>query len=343
MENPIKPKVSVCIPVYNGEKFLPECMQSVLSQDFVDFELVVVDNCSTDNTEQVVAGQTDPRIRYIKNETNIGSIGNFNKCIDVARGEYFVLLPHDDMLLPGALRWFAQSLQDPKMGFVYSAIQTIDAEGNKLVTSTRLANPEVADVKQAVEGIVDHFVPIQLAMARTEVLQRLGGFELKYGIYCDIQLWLKVVFDNWSVAYHDFTLSCHRVHENQGQKAFLKADLKEISKHWGKKLDQSFWVENNRNYLLMKLIHYICDEMARLNLDDNYTKNGMFKIFIRSHILSILSALLRGQGFVLRQELLLFGKVCKFFGFSKMLFYYLHVLADGLSKRVRVRVLESKF
>lgn len=321
MVNQANPKVSVCIPVYNGERFLPDCIGSVLSQDFDDFELVVVDNCSTDKTAEVVASYNDPRIRFVKNETNIGSIGNFNKCIEVALGEYFVLLPHDDMLSPGALRLFSQSLDNPEVGLAYSAIQTIDADGNNFTTRMGLADYDVSNVRQAVEGIVNHFVPIQLAMARTEVLQRLGGFDDKFGLYSDIHMWLKVVFDNWSVAYQDVTLFYHRVHENQGQKAFLKANLKELSKHWGKTLDKTFWIENNRDHLLMKLIGYICDEMARVGIEATYTKTQLLKIFIRSHILSVAMAILQGKGFVLRQELLLLGQVCKFFGLGKLLMY----------------------
>lgn len=342
MENQAKPKVSVCIPVYNGEQFLPVCMQSVLSQDFDDFELVVVDNCSTDTTEQVVAGYDDPRIRYIKNESNIGSIGNFNKCINVAQGEYFVLLPHDDMLLPGALSKFSKSLEDEKVGMVYSAVRSIDADGNEIQTKTGLANHDVSDVKQAVEGIVDHFVPIQLAMVRTEILQRLGGFEPKYGLFCDIQMWLKVVFDNWSVAYHDFPLSCHRVHANQGQQAFLKSNLKELSKHWGKELDENFWIENNREILLMKLVDYICEQMQRLELDAGYTKTGLLKIFIRAHLPAILMAAIHGQGFVLRLELKLFVSVSRYFGLPKMLFYYPYVFIAELFKRIKGKLLGGK-
>ena len=338
MENQAKPKVSVCIPVYNGEHFLADCIASVLEQDFDDFELVVIDNCSIDNTEQLVASYTDSRIRYIRNNTNIGSIGNFNKCIREARGEYFVLLPHDDILLPGALRLFWQSLKDPKVGFVYSAIQTIDANGNKLSTRNNLAKHKISDVSQAVKGIVDHFVPIQLAMARTDVLQRLGGFDSKYGLYCDIHMWLKVVFDNWSVAYHDEAVFCHRVHENQGQRAFHKANLKELSKHWGRELDKTFWIENNRDHLLMNLIDFIYNEMERLNLNVDCVRTELLKIFIRSHIPSIVTAILQGQGFVLRQELLLFGKIRKFGGLGKMCLYYPHIILIQVA-----RIIKAKF
>ena len=89
--------ISVCIPVFNGEEYILDCINSVLEQNFTNYELLIVDNCSTDGTSNIVNNINDERIRYIKNEENIGSIRNFNKCIKEAQGEYFLLLPHDDL------------------------------------------------------------------------------------------------------------------------------------------------------------------------------------------------------------------------------------------------------
>jgi glycosyltransferase involved in cell wall biosynthesis len=104
------PLVSVCIPVYNGEKYIEQCINSVLSQNLKDFELLILDNCSLDSTAVIIKNIKDERIRYIKNPNNIGSINNFNKCIELAVGKYFLLLPHDDMLLHRSLEKFVDKL-----------------------------------------------------------------------------------------------------------------------------------------------------------------------------------------------------------------------------------------
>lgn len=97
MNEPI-PKVSVCIPTYRGAQTLGPAIASVLAQTFTDFELVVIDDGSPDDTAAVVAGFGDSRIRYLRNANNLGPEGNWNRCLEMARGTYFKLLPHDDLL-----------------------------------------------------------------------------------------------------------------------------------------------------------------------------------------------------------------------------------------------------
>ena len=110
------PLISVCIPVFNGEKYIKESIDSVLIQTEKNFELLIVDNCSTDSTLEIVASYNDPRINVFKNTTNLGSLRNFNRCIELSRGEYFIILPHDDILMPTMLETFCKPLiADPKI------------------------------------------------------------------------------------------------------------------------------------------------------------------------------------------------------------------------------------
>lgn len=98
-------KVSVIVPVYDTEKWLPDCMDSVLSQTLDDIELIVVDDCSPGGCEKIVRGYTaaDGRVRYIRNEKNMGQGFSRNAGIDAASGEYIYLLDSDDMVKPEAL------------------------------------------------------------------------------------------------------------------------------------------------------------------------------------------------------------------------------------------------
>ena len=88
------PKLSVGIPVYNGEKYLSYCLDSILNQTFTDFEIIICDNGSTDNTSEICQtyAQSDSRIKFIKNETNIGITGNYNKVFKLSKGQYFKLV-----------------------------------------------------------------------------------------------------------------------------------------------------------------------------------------------------------------------------------------------------------
>ncbi len=91
------PEVSVLIPTYNYAHCLDEAVTSVLSQTFTSFELIIIDDCSKDNTDEVVEKYlSDPRVRYVKNERNLGLVGNWNKCLSLASGKYIKLLCADD-------------------------------------------------------------------------------------------------------------------------------------------------------------------------------------------------------------------------------------------------------
>ncbi len=89
-------KISICIPCYNAEKYIRQTLESVLSQNYPNMEIIVVDNCSTDKTEQIVRGYEGKGIRFYKNSENIGLNGNHNRCMDLATGDYINLLSADD-------------------------------------------------------------------------------------------------------------------------------------------------------------------------------------------------------------------------------------------------------
>src|SRR5262245_49168770 len=94
-----KPRVSIGMPVYNGERFLKDAIDSLLAQRFEDFELIILDNASTDRTEEICRtyADQDNRIRYVRNEENIGLARNFNRAFQLSSGEYFKWASADDV------------------------------------------------------------------------------------------------------------------------------------------------------------------------------------------------------------------------------------------------------
>lgn len=97
----IRPKVSVGLPVYNGEKYLPQAIKSLLAQTFAEFELIICDNASTDRTQEISRTFTkrDQRIRYHRNPNNLGAAANFNLSFRLSSGEYFKWAA-DDLCAP---------------------------------------------------------------------------------------------------------------------------------------------------------------------------------------------------------------------------------------------------
>ncbi|MEO8026049.1 MAG: glycosyltransferase [Bryobacteraceae bacterium] len=130
------PIVSVCIPTYRGATFVGQAIESVLGQTFGEFELLVVDDNSPDETASVVSGYRDSRIRLLRNMRNLGPEGNWNRCLDEARGRYFKLLPQDDVLAPECLARQAAVLEadaHQQIALVFCARNILDPGGRVLL------------------------------------------------------------------------------------------------------------------------------------------------------------------------------------------------------------------
>lgn len=127
------PRVSIGLPVFNGEKYLACALNSLLGQDFEDFELIVSDNASTDSTEAICRefATKDRRIQYHRNETNIGASRNYNRVFEVARGEFFKWASHDDICHPSLVRRCLEQFQQASASavLIYPKADVIDEFG----------------------------------------------------------------------------------------------------------------------------------------------------------------------------------------------------------------------
>ncbi|MFC1648703.1 glycosyltransferase family 2 protein [Nanoarchaeota archaeon] len=128
------PRVSIGLPVYNGEKYLRNAIKSVLSQTYKDFELIISDNASTDKTQKICQeyAKKDKRIRYVRQETNVGAAENFNITFHLARGEYFKWVAHDDGMAPTFLKKCVEALDnDSTVVLAYPRTIVIDEKGKQ--------------------------------------------------------------------------------------------------------------------------------------------------------------------------------------------------------------------
>ncbi|MGH7488544.1 MAG: glycosyltransferase family 2 protein, partial [bacterium] len=98
----MKPTISVCIPTYNGAAYLARCLDSVLAQTFSDFEVVIVDDRSTDESVAIARGyaERDSRVQVFRNDVNLGLVGNWNRCVELSRGQWLKFVFQDDIVLP---------------------------------------------------------------------------------------------------------------------------------------------------------------------------------------------------------------------------------------------------
>ncbi|GAB5534316.1 MAG: glycosyltransferase family 2 protein [Rubricoccaceae bacterium] len=129
------PRVSIGLPVYNGERYLATTLEDLLGQSFSDFELVVCDNASTDATPDLLeeAARQDSRVRIVRNRENIGALPNANKAFDGSRGELYVLSAYDDRHAPGFLAMLVEALDaSPEAGLAYGRCTLIDEDDQPL-------------------------------------------------------------------------------------------------------------------------------------------------------------------------------------------------------------------
>ncbi len=129
-----RPRVSVGLPVYNGERYLPNTLTRLLQQDFNDFELVISDNASTDTTSEICRefAEKDSRIRYFRNDKNIGLGANHNRTFELSRGQFFKWAAHDDDFPRSMLARFVETFDEGPLSLsvVYSHCEYIDEFGN---------------------------------------------------------------------------------------------------------------------------------------------------------------------------------------------------------------------
>ncbi|NUQ74712.1 MAG: glycosyltransferase family 2 protein [Polyangiaceae bacterium] len=177
------PAVSVCVPTYNYGRFLTDCIESVLQQDFSDLELVITDDNSTDGTAELVArfAAADPRVRYIKNEQRLGMNANIKRAADLARGRYIKMLCADDWIAPRCLSRMVDLMeQNPDVTLGTSACIVAAEDGRALKVEflfgqnvSRIPGDEMLERMARGEG----FGGNSSFFIRAEAYKKVGGYD----------------------------------------------------------------------------------------------------------------------------------------------------------------------
>jgi hypothetical protein len=168
-------------------------IESALNQTYRDIEVLVVDNASTDNIEEVIAGYEDPRLRLVKNPENVGQFGNFNRCIELSRGEFIHILHSDDYIEPDftevCIRFFDSH---PQIVMTFSSALIESPEGRKSVICGE--NDAVIPVPEGFRRLLHLNLKIMCSsvIARRDVYTRTGKFSCFYPYSGDYYQWLKV-------------------------------------------------------------------------------------------------------------------------------------------------------
>lgn len=187
----LNPKVSINMATYNRGQYLPEAIDSILRQDFTDWELIIVDDGSTDNTQEVILPYLrDERVKYFKNEKNLGICLTRNKALEKSSGEYIAVLDSDDVWL--ANDKLSQQIDFLDFNYEYALVGTgvvvIDEKGKEL---KRYVNPEGSvPIKNSL--LAKNPFAHSSVLYRREIVLKLGAYPLNLNGIEDYDLWLRL-------------------------------------------------------------------------------------------------------------------------------------------------------
>ena len=219
---------TVCVPTYNGVDFLGACLESILLQTCQEIEILVVDDGSTDGTIDIVRryARTDPRIRLVCNHSNIGLVANWNRCVELSRGEWIKFVFQDDLIAPTcvedllAARVFGTDLIICRRNFIYEngtsaetrAFYDLHLNPDRVFCpDNNYVEPE-AVCAAALDNIgVNIFGEPSSVLIRREAFANYGFFNPDLAMICDTEYWVRLSIHNGFV-YLPKTLSTFRVH-----------------------------------------------------------------------------------------------------------------------------------
>ncbi len=219
-----KPLVTIAIPTYNrAERFLANAINCALRQTYRNLEILISDNCSTDNTEQVVRAFTDSRIRYIKQSVNLGANGNFNYCINNAAGEYIHLLLDDDEIDPDFIESCLAAVGDRDVGLIRTGTRLIDDEGTVLMQRENPGNG-LSDVEFFLAWFHNKLtLYVCSTVFKTDKLRAVGGFGSLHNLFQDVMAEARVIVRYGRVDLSEVKASFRLHDSNMGSAAKISA------------------------------------------------------------------------------------------------------------------------
>jgi glycosyltransferase involved in cell wall biosynthesis len=226
--------LSVCIPVYNGERWLREAIESVLGQTRRDFELLIVDNRSSDRSLDVAAdaARRDDRVRVVENVATIGAVPNHNRCLELSQGDLVKFLHHDDLLHDDCLERMAAVFDpNPSVGLVFSRRQILlddpdDPAAQRWKREHEVLHAGFGRLAEVNDGraLLRRYLPTfgqpefanwigepSAVMVRRAAVDHIGGFDARVRQSWDIELWIRLLASN-DVGFVDDALVAFRHH-----------------------------------------------------------------------------------------------------------------------------------
>jgi glycosyltransferase involved in cell wall biosynthesis len=269
-----KPTVSIIIPTYNRSRLIARAVKSVLNQTYQNFELIIVDDGSTDGTKEVVAGFNDERIRYVRHEKNKGEAAARNTGIKAAKCNYIAYQDSDDEWLPEKLAKQMKLLENapPEVGVIYTGFWKTENHRKTYIPFSWVSQKNGDIHKELLKG---NFIGSPVVLIKKECFDRVGLFDERLRNLVDWEMWLRIskhyhfrcVDEPLVIAHYDLD----NVSDNPGSlidalvlvleknRCELELEKKLLAKHWmniGDLLAANGETKKGRRYIIDALKLY---------------------------------------------------------------------------------------
>lgn len=208
--------ISVCIPTYNSSQYISECIDSVVNQSFKNIEIIVSDNCSSDNTVEIVEKKNIKNLKVIRNEENIGMAKNFNLACNEASGKYIKLLPSDDIISPNSIEKSLKFIDNhDEISLIASSKKIINQSSKTIIKKMSTFSEGVHEGRDVIWEILNSgrnpLGEPTVTLFKKEDFIDVGGFNEKYEFTLDIDLWIRLL-EKGNLYFIEEPLGSFRVH-----------------------------------------------------------------------------------------------------------------------------------
>ncbi|MGA2748612.1 MAG: glycosyltransferase family 2 protein [Verrucomicrobiota bacterium] len=218
------PLVSICIPTYNRPEYLRRAVESALAQTHPHFEVIITDNSTNDDSAKMAAQWTDPRVRYFKNQGNIGARASSDRAVSLSQGKHIKFLMDDDLLKPRCLELMSNALEaNPTAGIAMAPMDLIDESDRRIFPQFYVfrtmhyryryqLGDGLIDRRRILKDFLTHDYPCTVPsgiMFRAEALRRAGPFSAEADFAGDLEMCMRLAAE-WDFYYIDQVLSSWR-------------------------------------------------------------------------------------------------------------------------------------
>lgn len=235
-----KSLVSICIPVYNGEDFLKETLDSVINQTYSNIEIVITDDLSVDGTEKIIRSYDDKRIRYFKNDSSKGLAGNWNEAVSKSGGEYIKVLCQDDLLTSDAIEKQVLALEKSNANCVIGNTKVINSRNQDVFIRKYFKEDKVIDgLKFARKSLLGRNIYSEPGniLYRSDCFKKYGNYDTELSYTPDWEFALRISVNGTICCISDFVFS-FRISESSETTRLYKKKKKALIADTDKMLDK---------------------------------------------------------------------------------------------------------